>query len=72
MLIRDIFENFNSSMKISSSGSSEISQTKLYIMHYKIWKLNVSLACVQQGHVIPIYSSFPLSMNAIKTTMEIT
>ena len=65
MLIRDICENLNSSMKILSSGHSEISQAKLYILHHINRELNVFLTCVQQGHVIPIYPSFPVCVNAI-------
>ena len=65
MLIRDICKNFNSRMKILSSGCSEISRAKLYILHHKNRELNVFLTSVQQGHVIPIYPSFPVSMNAI-------
>ena len=58
MLIRDICENLSSSMKMLSSGSSDISKTKLYILHNKNWKLNIFLPYVQQGEVMPTSLSF--------------
>ena len=61
MLIRDICENLNSSMRILSSGSSEVSKTKWYILHHKNWELIVFLPCVQQGQVTPTSLSFSFS-----------
>ena len=63
MLIRDICENLNSSMKILSSGT--FYNKTVNFAPQKIWELNIFLTCVQQGHVTPIYPSFHLSVNAI-------